>query len=109
MAMGSRVLGKVMAERPRWWAKFMKLTDENQSGFRAVRSTADATQMMVRLEEYVEDLRNRRRRGDEEESGNDPVARLLDLKKAYPSVSKPALWGILNKMSGPFNIRPSLM
>ena len=100
LAMGSRVLGKVMAERLRWWAEFMKLTDENQSGFRAGRSTADATQVMVRLEEDAEDLRKRRRRrGDEEESGSDPVARLLDLKKAYPRVNKPALWGIL-KMYG---------
>ena len=98
LAMGSRVLGKVMAERLRWWAEFMKLTDENQSGFRAGRSTADATQVMVRLEEDAEDLRKRRRRrGEEEESGSDPVARLLDLKKAYPRVNKPALWGILEK------------
>ena len=56
--------------------------------------------VVVRLEEDAEDLRKRiRRRGDEEESGSDPVARLLHLKKAYPRVNKPALWGIL-KMYG---------
>ena len=98
LAMGSRVLGKVMAERLRWWAEFMKLTDDNQSGFRAGRSTADATQVMIRLEEDAVDLRKRRRRrGEDEESGSDPIARLLDLKKAYPRVNKPALWGILKK------------
>ena len=75
LAMGSSVLEKVMTERLRWWAEFMKLTDENQSGCRAGRGAADATQVMVRLEEDSEDLRKiRRRRGDEQESGSNPVA-----------------------------------
>ena len=98
LAMGSRILGKIMAERLRWWAEFMNLTDENQSGFRAGRSTTDATQMMVRLEEDTVDLRRRRRRiGGDEVATSDPMARLLDLKKAYPRVNKPALWGILER------------
>ena len=75
----------MIVERLRWWAEFMKLTDKNQSGFRAGRSAADATQVMVRLEEDNEDLR--RRRGEEEEAGSNPIARLLDLKKAYPRVN----------------------
>ena len=41
--------------------------------------------------------KRRRRRGESEEVGGDPMARLLDLKKAYPRVSKPALWGILER------------
>ena len=85
--------GKVMAEKFRWWAEFLKLTDENQSGLRAGRITADATQVMVRLEEDAEDLRKRRKRRsrDEKESGSDPVTRLLDIKKVYHSVNTPAL------------------
>ena len=44
------------------------------------------------------DLRKRLRlRGLEEESEEDPEARLVDLRKAYPRVSKPALWGILRR------------
>ena len=106
LAMGSRILGRVMAARLRWWAEYMGLTDDNQNGFRPGRSTADATQILVRIEEDVEDLNKRRRRqGRMEENGDgDPVARLLDLRKAYPRVSKPALWMILSKygLSGTF-------
>ena len=50
----------------------------------------------MRIEEDTEDLRRRRRRrGEEEERETDPVAVLLDLRKAYPRVNKPALWAIL--------------
>ena len=39
-----------------------------------------------------------------EEREDDPVARWLDLRKAYPRVNKPALWGILERygLSGNF-------
>ena len=98
LAMASRILGRVMAKRLRWWSEHLKLTDDNQNGFRPGRSTADATQIMVRMEEDMEDLRKRRRRAEEEEvRESDPVARLLDLRKAYPRVNKPALWKILEK------------
>ena len=68
----------------------MELVDENQNGFRPGRSTADATQVFVRIQEDVNDLRKRRRLAREEEV-EDPEARLLDLRKAYPRVSRPAL------------------
>ena len=61
LAMGSRILGRVLASRLRRWSEAMGLTDENQCGFRPGRSTADATQIRVRMEEDAEDLRKRRR------------------------------------------------
>ena len=98
LAMASRVLGRVMAGRLRWWSEHLGLTDDNQNGFRPGRSTADATQIVMRIEEDTEDLRKRRRRrGEEEEQETDPVAVLLDLRKAYPRVNKPALWAILER------------
>ena len=90
MAMGSRILARVVASRLRWWAEDLKLLDDNQNGFRPGRSTADATQIFIRMQEDVSDLM--RRRGAADADGeNDPQARLLDLRKAYPRVSKPAL------------------
>ena len=83
----------------------MGLTDENQCGFRPGRSPADATQIMVRMEEDAEDLRKRRRRREEEkEKEDDPVERLLYLRKAYSRINKPAMWGILERyrLSGNF-------
>ena len=44
------------------------------------------------------DLRSRRtREGQPETEESDPEARMLDLRKAYPRVSKPALWGLLKR------------
>ena len=104
LAMCSRILARIISKRLTWWAEELNLLDENQAGFRKGRSTADVVQMMVRMEEDVTDLRRR-----EAEHGLDlnhngwPEARLLDLKKAYPRVSKPALWKLLTRygMKGP--------
>ena len=74
LAIGIRVLEKVKPEIK----EIMNLTDENQSGISA--GTADTTQVMLRLTKDAEFLRKRRkRRGDEEKSGSDQLARLLDL------------------------------
>ena len=48
-----------MANRLRIWAEKLQLLDDEQAGFRKERSTADATQIMVRLQEDVSDLRKR--------------------------------------------------
>ena len=106
LAMASRILARVLASRLRWWAEWMGLLDDNQAGFRQGRSTADATQVMVRMEEDVMDYRRRRVRFPdraEEREEVMPAARLLDLTKAYPRVSRPALWGILRRygLAGP--------
>ena len=72
------------------WAGGRKVLKNDQQGVRRGRATADTTQMM-RLQEDVEDLRRT------EGSVLDEVvaARLLDLRKAYPRVNRPALWRLL--------------
>ena len=98
LAMGSRILARLMANRLRWWSEHMELLDENQNGFREGRSTADTTQIITRIQEDVSDLRKRRAMmGVPLTSPTDPEARLLDLRKAYPRVNKPAMWKILER------------
>ena len=77
----------------------MELLNENQCGFKCGRSTADVTQIVVRMNKDVSDYWKRGEiRGvnvaEEEES---PVTRLLDLEKVYLRASKPALWKLLEK------------
>ena len=98
LAMGSRVLGRIAADRLRIWSENLHLLDDDQSGFRKDRSTADVTQIMYRILEDTEDLvRRLEAKGEPLTDDDRPAARLLDLRKAYPRVNKPALWRILEK------------
>ena len=98
LAMGSRIVARILADRLRLWAEALDLLDDNQSGFRKDRSTADATQIMIRIHEDTEDLIKRLEgKGEEIEDGEQPMAKLLDLRKTYPRVNKPALWKLLKK------------
>ena len=98
LAMGSRILARIIANRLRLWAEHMDLLDDEQAGFRKGRSTADVTQIMVRIQEDVKDLKKRMAAvGEEMEDDEKPMARLLDLRKAYPRVNKHVMWTILKK------------
>ena len=98
LAMASRILARVLASRLREWAEEMKLMDDDQSGFRKGRATADVSQIMFRIQEDTEDLEKRiDAAGEQFPEEERPTARLLDLKKAYPRVNKYALWAILER------------
>ena len=101
----SRVLGRILATRIRVWAEEMNLLDENQAGFRKGRSTADATQIFIRIQEDSLILQNALDEQNEaRDNSEQPQAYLLDLKKAYPRVSKPVLWKILDKLKMPRSV-----
>ena len=97
LAMGSRVLARVCTKRMRWWAEHLNLMNENQWGFREGRSTANVTQVIVRMKEDADAKRVGRTGGEAREENDRMVARLLDLEKAYPRVSKPASWILLQR------------
>ena len=74
--------------------------DENQAGFREGRSTADATQLLTRIQEDVADYKKRRQQQPQRAMTEEEIrvqARLLDLEKAYPRVNRPCLWGLLRR------------
>ena len=86
------VLGRVIAKRVGRWAEHMKLLDENPAGFRRGRSTVDVVQVMTGIQEDVVDCKRRENdRANDMNENEWPFARLLDLRKAYLRVSKPAL------------------
>ena len=57
LAMGSRILARVLATRLRWWTEPLQLLDDNQKGFRQGKSTVEATQIMVRMQEDIVDIK----------------------------------------------------
>ena len=102
----SRILARILATRLRNWAEATGALDENQAGFRQGRSTADATQIFVRIQEDVKVVRNMEVINNEsnEREERKEMAILLDLKKAYPRVSRPILWAILEKYRLPSKV-----
>ena len=54
----SRILARILVTRLRNWAEATGALDGNQAGFRQGRSTADATQNFVRIQEDVKVVRN---------------------------------------------------
>ena len=83
----------------------MNLLDENQAGFRKGRSTADATQVFIRIQKDSVMLHNAiDGQGQPTDCSEQPQAFLLDLKKAYPRVSKRILWKVLDKFKMPRSV-----
>ena len=62
----------------------MDFMDENQGGFREGRSTADVTQVIVKMKEDMDDYAKRvGRTGRDAREENDRIfGRMLDLEKA---------------------------
>ena len=66
----------------------MNLLDENQGGFRKGRSTADVTQIFMRIQEDSVMMQNALDgQGQPTDCSVQRQAFLLDWKKAYPRVS----------------------
>ena len=59
LSLGSRIVARICAIRLQQWAEERGVLDDNQHGFRKGRATTDATQMMMRMQEDMEDLRKR--------------------------------------------------
>ena len=105
LPMLSRVLSRILATRIRMWAEEMNLLDENQAGFRKDRSTVDATQVFIPIQEDSVMLQNSLDgQGQPTDCSEQPHDFLLDLKKACPRVSKPILWKILDKFKRPRSV-----
>ena len=75
------------------------MDEENQWGFRQGRSTVDVTQVIVRMKEDADDYAKRvgRMVGEAKEENDRMVVRLFDFEKAFPRVSKSALWILLER------------
>ena len=98
--MGSRILAKVLASRLRDWTDKFGVLGENQQGFRRGRSTADAAQIFIRINEEMDNIkRNKISLERNREEMDDPVAILTDIKKAFPRVHRIMLWHILDMWS----------
>ena len=97
LTMGSRILAKVLSNRLRDWTEKIGVLEENQQGFRRGRSTADAAQIFIRINEEMDNIkRNRVSLEGNREEMDDPVAILTDNTKAYPRVNRIMLWHILD-------------
>ena len=99
----SRIIARIYASRIRVWAEEIEILDENQNGFREGRSTCDATQMILKIDEEVRRVFGKCRKEDE----RTPSATLLDVTKAYPRVSKPLMWTMLENLSMPQSVLDS--
>ena len=99
----SRILARILATRLRKWAEATGALDENQAGFRQGRSTADATQIVLGIQEDVKVVRYMEEISNDGEERKE-MAILLDLKKAYPRVIRPIFWAIMEKYRLPSKV-----
>ena len=97
LSMASRILARIMATRVREWIEDIKYIDDIQCGFRAGRSTADASQVIIRVNEEVQRVIGVGS-GRQNTDRDHPVAVLMDITKAYPRVNRNILWHVLRKL-----------
>ena len=51
LSLASSIIARIFASRQSRWAEDVGILDENQNGFRSGISTADATQLIIRIDE----------------------------------------------------------
>ncbi|XP_075241686.1 uncharacterized protein LOC142336661 [Convolutriloba macropyga] len=54
LSMLSRILARILGKRLRNWTEKLQVLHQNQNGFRPNRSTADATQVITRIQEDMQ-------------------------------------------------------
>ena len=94
LPLASRIKARLFATRIRRWAEEIGAMDENQNGFRSGRSTADATQVVLRVDEETRRVLGCCQQIDERRPG----ATLLDITEAYPRTNRQLLWRILERL-----------
>ena len=85
-SMASRILAMIMATRLRQWIEDINYIEDTKCGFRTGRSTTDASQVIIRVNEEVQrviGVVSVRQDTDRDH----PVAVLMDITKAYPRVN----------------------
>ena len=97
LSMASRILARIMATRVRQWIEDIKYIDDTKCGFRTGRSTADASQVIIRVNEEVQRV-TRIVSGRQNTGRDNPVAVLMDITNAYPRVNRNILWHVLRKL-----------
>ena len=80
-----------MATRVIQWIEDIKYMDDTQIGFRTGRSTAGASQVIMRVNEEVQRVTGVVL-GRQNMSRDHPVIVLKDITKAYPRVNRSILW-----------------
>ena len=101
LLLASQMKGRIFATRLRRWAEEIGAMDENQNGFRSGRSTAAATQTILRVDEETRRFLGCQQTTDERR----PAATLLDITKAYARTNIPLLWRNLERLG----ITPKVM
>ena len=81
----------------RQWIEDIKYMEDTQCGFRTGRSTADASQVIIRVNEEVQrviGVVSVRQDTDRDH----PVAVVMDITKACPRVNRNILWHVLRNL-----------
>jgi len=97
LSVASRILARIMATRVRQWIEDIKYMEGTECGFRTGRSTADASQVIIRVNEEVRrviSVVSVRQDTDKDHH----VAVLMDITKAYQRVNRIILWHVSRKL-----------